>query len=344
MTYSLTLDEAWDLSVRVLETAGFSPAHAAAISRTIWAGQRDECHSHGLYRLLVCTHTLKTGKVSPDAEPVVSDAAPGLVRVDAKGAYSLLAYETGRPVLIDKAKTVGLAALAINHCYHFSALWPEVEAIAEAGLVAMAMTPSHAWVAPHGGTKGVFGTNPLAFAWPRPEGNPFVFDFATSAAARGEIELHRRAGKPIPQGWGLDRDGRPTTDAEAAMQGAMLTFGGHKGSALSAMIELMAGPLIGDFLSLESMAYDGGAGATPYHGELILAFDPKVFMGPDHGVHSARAEALFDAILGQGARLPSQRRYEARARSLTSNSVTIPRKLYSDLVALLDPTTESKPF
>ncbi len=334
MDRTLTLDEAWQLSVRTLRSAGFSAAHAEAIARTICAGQRDECHSHGLYRLIVCAHTLRKGKVSPDAEPVVSDAAPGLVRADAQGAYSLLAFERGLPLLVEKARRQGIACLAINHCYHFSALWPEVEAIAAEGLVALAMTPSHAWVAPHGGTKGVFGTNPLAFAWPRPDAHPFVFDFATSAVARGEIELHRRSQKPIPEGWAVDADGAPTTDPDAAIKGAMLTFGEHKGSALSAMIELMAGPLIGDFLSLESMAYDAGAGATPYHGELVMAIDPATFMGGDWNQHGPRAEALFDAIVGQGARLPSQRRFEARARSIASGTVTIPEALYKDLVAL----------
>ncbi|MCA1936745.1 MAG: Ldh family oxidoreductase [Asticcacaulis sp.] len=332
-TVSLTLDDARALSLRTLTGNGFSEAHAEAITATILAGQRDECHSHGLYRLLVCVATRRAGKVS-NAEPLISDAAPGLVRADAQGAYSLLALARGLPFLAQKARTQGIAALAITHCYHFSALWPEVEAIAAEGLVGLAMTPSHAWVAPHGGTKGVFGTNPLAFAWPRPQGEPFVFDFATSAAARGEIELHRRAGKPIPEGWALDSDGRPTTDAEAAMSGAMLTFGGHKGSALSAMIELMAGPLIGDFLSLESYAYDAGQGATPYHGELLLAIDPETFMGGAYAHHAGRAEALFDAIVGQGARLPSQRRYEARARTAATGTVTIPARLYQDILAL----------
>ncbi|MFT4077124.1 MAG: Ldh family oxidoreductase [Asticcacaulis sp.] len=332
---TLTLDEALSLSINILEKNGFSPEHAGAIARNINAGQRDECHSHGLYRLLVCTHTLKSGKVSADALPELHDVAPGLVRVDAKGAYSLLAFETGLPVLAEKARKQGIAALAINHCYHFSALWPEVEAIAAQGLVGLALTPSHSWVAPFGGTKGVFGTNPLAFAWPRPGQNPFVFDFATSAAARGEIELHRRAGKPIPEGWAVDTEGHPTTDPTEAMAGAMLTFGGHKGSALSAMIELMAGPLIGDLLSLESQAYDKGAGATPYHGELVIAIDPQVFMGPSADLHSARAEKLFEAIVDQGARLPSQRRYEARARSLASGTITIPEQLYKDILALL---------
>src|SRR3712207_1993739 len=114
----------------------------------------------------------------------------------------------------------------------------------------------------------------------------------------------------------------------------MLTFGGHKGSALSAMIELMAGPLIGDLLSSESMAFDAGIGAAPCHGELILAFDPSVFLGAEARQHLQRAETMFDAIVGQGARLPSQRRYEARTRSL-ADGVQIPRALYEDLQALL---------
>lgn len=331
---TLSLDEVLRLSIDVLEAGGLSPEHARAIAAVVHAGQRDECHSHGVYRLLGCVRSVKEGKVDPHAVPEVVDHAPAVVRVDARYGFSPLAFERGRPLLVEKARRTGLAAMAINNCFHFSALWPEVEAISEDGLVALAMTPSHSWVAPAGGTKPVFGTNPIAFAWPRPEGHPFVFDFATSAIARGEIELRRRAGKPLPTGWAIDSEGNPTTDPTAALAGAMLTFGGHKGSALSAMIELMAGPLIGDMTSAESMAFDEGVGAAPCHGELILAFDPKVFLGADASQHVARAEKMFDAIVGQGARLPSQRRYEARERSKV-NGVRIPKALYDDLKALL---------
>ncbi len=331
---ALSLPEVRDLSIAVLRAGGLSPAHAEAITEVVYAAQRDECHSHGVYRLLGCVRSVKEGKVDPEAVPVVSDVSPAIVRVDARFGFSPLAFATGKPLLVEKARKIGLAALAINNCFHFSALWPEVEAIAQEGLVALALTPSHSWVAPAGGTKPVFGTNPIAFAWPRPEGPPFVFDFATSAIARGEIELHRRAGKPLQPGWAIDRDGNPTTDPVAALSGAMLTFGGHKGSALSAMIELMAGPLIGDLMSSESMAFDAGVGAAPCHGELILAFDPAVFLGAQAPQHILRAEKMFDAIVGQGARLPSQRRYEARARSL-ADGVRIPRALYDDLQALL---------
>jgi LDH2 family malate/lactate/ureidoglycolate dehydrogenase len=305
-----------------------------AVAETLVAGERDECASHGVYRLLVCDHTIRTGKVVLDAEPELLDPAPAVVKVDARGGYHQLAFRLGLPALVEKARRSGIAALAINNCVHFSALWPEVEAVAAEGLVALAVTPSHAWVAPAGGTRPLFGTNPIAFGWPRPDREPFVFDFATSAVARGEIELHRRAGKPIPQGWGIDSEGRPTTDAEAAMAGAMLTFGGHKGSALSTMVELIAGPLIGDMTSAESLAYDDGAKASPRGGELILALDPKGFLGAAAAEHMARAESVFAAITGQGARLPSQRRYEARARTVR-DGVAIPRALYDDLQKLL---------
>lgn len=331
---TLTLDELRQLCVGVLEVNGFSKDHARTIAEVIWAGQRDECHSHGAYRLISCVETMRAGKISPDAVPEIHDPAPGIVRVDAKGAYSLLSFERGRPLLVEKARRQGIAALAINHCYHFSALWPEVEALAADGVAAIAMVPGMSTVAPAGGTKPVFGTNPFAFAWPRPNGHPYVFDFATSVVARGEVELHKRAGKPIPLGWGIDSAGQPTTDPAAALDGALLTFGTYKGTAIATMIELLAGPLIGDFLSLEAKDYDAGANVIPYRGELIIAFDPATFLGADADQHRQRAERVFEAITGQGARLPSERRYEARARSLESGTVTIPRKLHEDILAL----------
>ena len=192
---------------------------------------------------------------------------------------SLLAIDSAMPKLIEKTRKHGIAALVVNRCFHFSALWPEVERLSKAGLAAMAMVPSHAWVAPAGGIRGSLGTNPLAFSWPRLGQDPFTFDFATSGFARGEIELYKRAGKSLPEGVAIDKHGQPTTDAQAALDGAMLTFGGYKGSALSIMIELLAGPLIDDMTSLESMAFAAGTGGAPCHGEIILAFDPNLFSG-----------------------------------------------------------------
>ncbi len=331
---NLSLDQVHALATRALTHNGMGEDHARAIADTITRGQRDECHSHGLYRVLVCVHSLRSGKIDPLARPTLSRPAPAVVSVDAHRGYSLLAFQSGLPLLVEQARELGVAALVIRNCFHFSALWPEVEAIAAEGLVGLAMTPSHAWVAPEGGSRGVFGTNPLAFAWPRNGREPFVFDFATSAIARGDIELHARQGKPIPLGWGLDAEGLPTTDARAALEGAMQTFGGHKGSALAAMIELMAGALIGDMTSAESLAFDAGAGATPCHGELLLAFDPARFLGSAMEEGQRRAEQLFAAITDQGARLPSQRRFAARQRS-DRDGVWVGRALLDDIERLM---------
>lgn len=332
-TIVLSVEEVFNLSRRVLTGAGLSAAHAEAVARVVTAGERDECVSHGLYRLPGCVLTIRSGKMALDAEPVITEVSPALVRADARHAYSLLAFERAAPLLAAKAKTVGVAALAINNCFHFSALWPEIEHLTGMGVAALALTPSHAWVAPAGGRTGLLGTNPIAFGWPRPGPYPYVFDFATSAVARGDLALYDIAGQPIPEGWGIDSEGRPTRSARAALDGAMLTFGGHKGSALSTMIELLAGPLIGDLTSAESMAVDDGARAAPMHGELILAFDPAIMGGGDAAANAARAETLFAAFAEQGARLPSQRRYAARARSL-EHGVRTQRALYDRILAL----------
>ncbi|TNV19523.1 Ldh family oxidoreductase [Buttiauxella sp. B2] len=330
----LSIDQAKELVLDILLNAGLDQPNANAVMETIVSGEIDGCASHGLWRTLGCVSTLKNGKVIPDAQPKIKDLAPGLLAVDAQGGFSPLAFEAGLPLLQKKARAQGIAAMAINHCVHFSALWAEIEKLTDADLVAMAFTPSHAWVAPAGGQSPVFGTNPMAFGWPRKNFPPFIFDFATSEVARGEIQLHRREGKTIPEGWGIDRAGNACTDAaEVIDHGAMLTFGGHKGSALAAMIELIAGPLIGDLTSAESLEYDRGTNSSPYHGELLIAFNPQGFLGASTEDNLQRAEVLFDSIVGQGARLPSQRRYAAREQSL-AQGLNISDSLYQDLINL----------
>ena len=312
----LSLDDLTQLVLTIFTRAGFSTQQAGALAAVIVAGERDGCKSHGIYRIDGCLRTLQAGKVNPQAIPVVTQDDSAILRVDAAGGFANAAFDAGLPGLVALTQRHGLAAMVITDCTHFSALWPEVEAIAAHGLAALAMCPSYATVAPHGGTQALLGTNPLAFGWPRPGQPPYVFDFATSVAARGEVELHRRAGTSLPEGWAIDADGAPTTDPDAALAGAMLPFGGHKGSAISTMIELLAGAMIGDMTSPEALAFLGTTTLAPRHGELVLAMDPARFARPGGQDPFARAETLFDAITGQGARLPSQRRFAARAHAL----------------------------
>lgn len=296
--------------------AGMNAVQASPLARVIVAAERDGCKSHGLYRIEGVLRTLEAGKVSGTAVPVVDPAGDSaVVRVNARDGFSNAAFDLGLPLLAERARDLGLAALVINDCTHFAALWPEVEAVTGQGLAALVMCPSYATVAPAGGSRPLLGTNPLAFGWPRLGRDPYVFDFATSVAARGEIELHRRAGKPLPEGWAMDAAGRPTTDPEAALSGAMMPFGGHKGSAIGTMIELLAGVMIGDLTSPEVLEVLGTTALAPCHGELVLALSPERFAAGRAGDPFARAEVLFKAIEGQGARLPSQRRFAARAKA-----------------------------
>lgn len=320
---------------RALARLGLSAPHVEAIARVIVAGQRDACQSHGVYRLISCAEAVQAGKVKLDVEPTLTASGGPIVQVDAHFGFSPLAFDRGLPALVEATKRHGLGALVIRRCFHFTALWPEIEAITAHGLAALVLTPSHAWVAPAGGHTPLLGTNPIAFGWPRPGPNPYVFDFATSAIARGDLELHRRAGQPLPEGCGVSADGMPSTDPIAVARGAMLAFGGHKGSALSTMVELMAGALIGDWTSRESLAFDEGAGVAPAHGELILAFDPVALGGGDPEAQTARAEALLNAITDQGARLPSQRRFAAREASRTQG-IAIPAAMWREVLALAD--------
>jgi delta1-piperideine-2-carboxylate reductase len=225
--------------------------------------------------------------------------------------------------------------IAIVDTHHLSALWPEVEALAEEGLVSLAWTASLPCVAPAGGSKPLYGTNPFAFGWPRSGRPPLIFDQASALTARGELMILAENGSQAPVGAGIDRNGCPTTDPKAILEGAQLAFGGYKGASLALMVELLAGPLIGEFLSFEAEEYDAGAGAAPHGGELIVAMDPRRF-GNSEGF-SAQAERLFEAVLAQkGTRLPGERRLQSR-RATLETGISIPRKLYDTITELSIP-------
>jgi delta1-piperideine-2-carboxylate reductase len=331
----LTLDQVHALTLQVLHAHGISAEQAQAIADTITAAERDDCKSHGLFRLPGYISSVRSGKVTPDAIPQLRDLASAIVQVDGQNGFAPLALRLGCAPLAEKARRHGIAALAVTRIYHFAALWPEVEALAAQGLVALACTAAMSYVAPAGGSKPLYGTNPMAFAWPRAGHPPLVFDQASSASARGEIQLHLRAGASIPEGWAIDIAGHSTTDPAAALHGAQLPFGGYKGAAIALMIELLAGALIGEVFSFEASERDNSDGGPPVGGEFIIAAEPARCVGHgDRQRQLAHAEQLFARILAQeGTRLPSDRRYAARQRTPTEG-ITIPRTLYEELQSL----------
>lgn len=333
----LSLEEARALAFQCLILNGCDEANAGAVADNMALAERDICSSHGLFRLPWHVHSLKTGKANGRAKPRVEMLAPGVIRVHGDRGFAPIGHAIGRGPLIEAARRNGIAAMAYVDMYHIAALWPETEALALEGLVAFAFTASLPYVAAHGGTRPIFGTNPMAFAWPRSNRPPMVFDQASAAMARGEIMIAGRDGRELPDGAGIDAQGRPTRDPQAVLEGAQLPFGGHKGAALALMIELLAGPLLGDFLSIEAEEDDAGAGAAPHGGELIMALDPRRF--GDAPGYLEHAEKLFARIASEGhARLPGDRRVENRART-AREGVAIPKSLHDAILALMsDPS------
>lgn len=328
----LTLDEVSDLATRALAANGCDDRNAAAVARTVTAAERDGAKSHGLFRIPGYVGSLRNGKINGRAEPQARRLGPCIVVVEGDRGLAPLAIEVGRPPLVEAARETGMAALAIRRTHHYAALWPETQALAEQGLVATAFVNSPPYMAPAGGRRPFFGTNPMSFAWPRPGGGAMVWDQASSAMARGEIQIARRDGHPLPPGAGIDRDGNPTTDPAAALEGAQLPFGGYKGSAIALMVDLMCGPLIGEVASWEAGEEDNGDGGPATGGELILAFDPAHF---GTGDALERGERLFAAMLGmEGVRLPGDRRAEARKRT-PAEGVTIPSSLHETILGLI---------
>lgn len=328
----MTLEDVHALATELLLAQGFNAAHAKAIANTVTAAERDECRHHGLFRIPFYVNALRAGQASGVAEPTVDTLAPAVVKVDAHYGFSPLALEVGDELLAQKAKEMGIAALAVNNALNVAALWPEVERLAERGLVAFAFVAASPYVAPAGGTKPLYGTNPMAFAWPRLNKPPMVFDQASSASARGEIQLRLRDGKSLPDGWAVGPDGQPTNDPAAALAGAQLPFGGVKGASIAMMVELLAGPLVGDLLSYEAGEKDVANTGAPCGGELVIAIDPVQCMKNGNRIAQLEhGERLFSKILEQeGTRLPSSRRYEARERTATEG-VTVPTSLYETL-------------
>jgi len=332
-TVRMSLDDALSLATTCLAKNGCDEHNAKAMAGRMVQAERDLCASHGLFRLPWCVSGLKTGRVNGHAQPSVEQIAPTVIRVDGDAGFAPIGHQAGHQPLADCARQNGIAALALADMFHISAMWPEVEALADDGLCAFAFTASYPYVAPAGGTKALYGTNPMGFAWPRKDAPPLVFDQASSAMARGEIQIAARDGHSVPETAGIGPNGEATTDPNVVLEGAQLGFGGYKGASLALMIELIAGPLIGQHLSFESVDDDAGVGGPPKGGELIIAIDPARFGSADR--YLAHGETLFAEILAQeGTRLPGSRRFEARATT-ARDGIEIPHSLNEAISELM---------
>ena len=309
-TIDINLDEIFSLAKAALIKHGANEENAEAVANTVTNAERDGSISHGLFRIPGYIKALQSKKVDGCAKPEIEEVTPVILRCDAKNGFAPLAHQYGIKKLIEAAQKFGIAGLAIQRCHHFAALWPEVEKISEHGLVGLTSVSYTPAVAPAGGTSALFGTNPMAFAWPRPGKNPIVFDMATASMAKGEIQIAARDGHAVPLGTGLSSSGELTTDAAEIDKGVLLPFGGHKGSVIALMIELLSGPLVGETFSYESKERDNGDGGPVQGGQFILAMSPEILSGKDTSDQTEQFLKKYNDI--DGVRIPGARRHTNR--------------------------------
>jgi len=310
----LSLPALVELLETILLRHGCSAKVARSLAENCAQAERDGAQSHGVFRIPGYLSTLDSGWVDGKAVPVVEDVAPAFVRVDAANGFAQPALAAGRELLVHKARHAGIALLAIRNSHHFAALWPDVEPFAEEGLVALSVVNSMTCVVPHGADRPLFGTNPIAFAAPQAQGHPIVFDLATSTIAHGDVQIAAAKGERLPLGIGVDSLGQPTQDPRAILEGgALLPFGGHKGSALSMMVELLCAGLTGGNFSFEFDWSRHPGAKTPRTGQLLIVIDPG--KGAGQGF-AERSQELVRQMHAVGLkRLPGDRRHWQRERS-----------------------------
>lgn len=231
-------------------------------------------------------------------------------------------------IAIAKAKQHGLAMVGANDTWYTGMLSYFAEMAVAEGLVAMIASNATPWVAPHGATEGRFGTNPICFAFPT-GGDPIIWDIGTSAIMHAELMLHQRLGTKVPEGMAFDRAGKPTQDPAAALAGAMAVWGGHKGSGLAVVVQLL-GAMCG------SPAMPQGLGEF---GCLIVLMSPGLFMDADEFTRNVAgyAESVRSARPVEGGaavRMPFDRSAAERRRRLAEDSIDIADAIHAKLAAL----------
>ncbi len=270
------------LAIRALRNAGAGPAMADATARALVDAEARGLSSHGLARIAQYTAHLRNGRAVGTATPQVAKTRGGAILIDARMGLAFPACTMAVADAIARAREFGVSFAGVTNSHHFGVAAYYLAPVAQAGMVGLALGNSPAAMPAAGGKRPLFGTNPIAAVFPRRSGAPLTIDLSLSEAARGKVMIAAKHGKPIPLGWALDRDGKPTTDAKAALEGSMLPMGGIKGAMLALVVELLACALTGAALGFEADTFFVEAGNQPRIGQAFLVIDPGALAGQDH--------------------------------------------------------------
>jgi LDH2 family malate/lactate/ureidoglycolate dehydrogenase len=320
-------------SQSILEAVGTPTDLASIVASSLVDANLAGHDSHGVIRLMSYIAAVRSGQVQPAARGGIESLGGVCARVDGAWGWGQPAAHLATDSAADLARASGVGLVTIGRCNHIGRLGEYVEKLSRAGLIGLMTCNARSAVAPYGGYTRMLGTNPIAWAAPRADGQPpLVVDFATAAVAEGKLRVAHATGAKAPVGAVIDKNGRPSEDTAAFYEGgALAIFGGHKGFGLSVMAELMAGVLSGTGAS-SLPGYDKG------NGTILLAIDIERFMPAAEFVKQAEAFSLvlheappapgFDRIMTPGE--PEWRSRERR----TKEGIPVPDATNRAIIAL----------
>jgi (2R)-3-sulfolactate dehydrogenase (NADP+) len=323
------------LAEHALVNAGANQAMATMTARALVAADAQGLASHGVARVTQYAGHLKNGRANGQAIVRIVREKLSACLIDADNGLAFAACSMAVDEAITRARSTGVGFAAVTNSHHFGVAGYHLAKVAEHALVGLAFGNSPAAMPAWGGKRALFGTNPIAAIFPRKNAGPLCIDLSLSEAARGKVMIAAQQGKPIPSGWALDRDGQPTTDAKAALDGMMLPAGGVKGAMLALMVELLCVALTGANFGYEADSFFVDEGNQPRLGQAFLVIDPAALAGAD--IYHSRVEALIDAMCADPAvRLPGEQRTRL-AQQASREGVEIPDALHARLVQLAAP-------
>lgn len=331
MTGRLSVEAAHALVVETLVRCNTAEANGRMVADALIGAELTGQTGHGLRRLPSYGAQSAAGKIDGHAVPKAERTRPGALSIDAANGFAYPAIALAMAALPDMAREQGIAAAGIRRSSHAGVTGLFVEELGRQGLVALMFVNTPAAIAPWGGARPLFGTNPIAFSAPVPGAEPLVIDLSVSKVARGKILAAGQKGEPIPEGWAFDADGRPVTDPKAALAGTMAPMGDAKGAALALMVELLAAGVTGANFAAEASSFFTADGPPPGTGQLLIALDPLALGGE---TALARIGTLAAAVEGQpDARLPGRRRQALRAR-IVAEGIPLDTALAAEIDAL----------
>ena len=269
----LKTDELERLCFDAIVAAGGDTAPAVSLARNIVMTECMGQANHGVVHLFDYLSAMREGRIDGKAVPEVARPAPTMILSDAGGGVAQLGFDMAFDDICDAAEKFGMAMFLQNNSFTCGALGLFAWRLSRKGLIAFAGTNGPPLLAGSGSKKPVFCTNPMAFSAPQSGGSPLLIDQSSSATAFAEIRAAAREGNAIPDDWAVDADGNPTTDPHAAMKGAMLAFGGSRGSNIALMIEILSAGLTGATWGLDAPSFLHGD-KSPATGMYVIAIDP----------------------------------------------------------------------